>query len=134
MKVEHIGIAVGNLEDSVNTYEKLLNTECYKTELVESQQVNTAFFHSGESKVELLSATSPDSTIKKFIDKRGEGMHHVAFEVDNIEREMQRLRDEGFTLLTDSPQKGADNKLVAFIHPKDNKGVLVELCQDISKS
>lgn len=129
MKVEHVGIAVENLPEAISTYEKILNTECYKTEKVESQQVDTAFLKAGESKIELLGATSPDSTVKKFIQKRGEGVHHVAFEVDDIESEMQRLQGEGFTLLSDTPQAGADDKLVAFLHPKDNNGVLIELCQ-----
>ncbi len=129
MKVEHIGIAVEDLEEAVSTYEKLLNTECYKREEVESQKVDTAFLKAGESKVELLGALSPDSVISKFIHKKGEGVHHLAFEVKDIYAEMKRLRQENFTLLNDSPQNGADNKLVAFVHPKDNNGVLVELCQ-----
>ncbi len=133
MKVEHIGIAVEDLEEAISTYEKLLSTACYKRETVENQKVDTAFFKTGESKVELLGAASTDSVITKFIEKRGEGVHHIAFETDDIEHKMQRLRDEGFTLLTDSPQKGADNKLVAFVHPKDNNGVLIELCQSIAK-
>ena len=127
--IDHIGIAVKDLEAAIETYEKLMDTQCYKREEVDSQKVETAFFKSGESKVELLGATSDDSVIKKYVDKRGEGMHHVAFEVDDIEAEMSRLREEGFTLLSEKPKMGADNKLVAFIHPNDTTGVLVELCQ-----
>lgn len=133
MLIDHIGIAVANLEDAISTYEKLLDMPCYKTEVVEDQQVNTAFFRTGKSKVELLGATSPDSVIAKYIDKKGEGMHHVAFEVDDIHAELDRLRKEGFTVLSDEPSRGADNKLVAFVHPKDNHGVLVELCQSINE-
>ena len=129
MKIEHIGIAVSNLEEAISTYEKLLNTECYKREIVETQKVDTAFLKTGESKVELLGATADDSIITNYIAKRGEGMHHVAFEVDDIRAEMKRLQNEGFTLLSDEPATGADNKLVAFVHPKDNNGVLIELCQ-----
>ena len=129
--IDHIGIAVKDIESAVATYEKLLNTACYKREVVEEQKVDTAFFRTGESKVELLGATSDDSVIKKYIEKRGEGMHHVAFEVNDIEAEMERLSDEGFTLLSDEPSRGADNKLVAFVHPKDNNGVLIELCQSV---
>lgn len=131
MKIEHIGIAVKDLEAAVETYEQLLNGKCYKRETVEQQKVETAFFRTGESKVELLGATSPESVIAKYIDKKGEGMHHVAFEVDDIHSELDRLRDEGFTVLGEEPSRGADNKLVAFLHPKDNHGVLVELCQSI---
>ncbi len=129
MHIDHIGIAVENIEEAVATYEKLLGTECYKREVVESQQVDTAFFRTGQSKVELLGATSGDSVIAGYIEKKGEGMHHVAFEVEDIRAEMQRLREEGFTVLNEEPREGADNKLVAFVHPKDNHGVLVELCQ-----
>ena len=129
MHIDHIGIAVKDLNDAVDTYEKLLNTPCYKTESVESEKVETAFFQTGESKVELLGATEPDSVIAKYIEKRGEGLHHVAFEVDNIRAELKRLEAEGFTILNNEPKKGADNKWVAFVHPKDNNGVLVELCQ-----
>jgi methylmalonyl-CoA/ethylmalonyl-CoA epimerase len=131
MKLEHIGIAVKNLEETILTYETLLNTECYKREVVKSQKVDTAFFKTGESKVELLGATDADSVIAKYVEKRGEGMHHVAFEVEDIHAEMKRLKEEGFMLLTEEPSKGADNKMVAFVHPKDNNGVLVELCQSI---
>lgn len=132
MHIDHIGIAVKNIEEAVQTYEKILNTSCYKREIVESEKVDTAFFQTGESKVELLGGTAPDSVINKYIEKRGEGIHHVAFEVSDIHAEMNRLRKEGFTLLSDKPKKGADNKLVAFLHPKDNHGVLVELCQAMS--
>jgi len=129
MEVEHIGIAVKNLDEAVLTYEKFLNTDCYKTETVKTQQVETAFLKAGDAKIELLGATSPHSTVQKFVEKRGEGVHHIAFEVNDIEQEMQRLQNEGFSLLSDSPQVGADNKQVAFVHPKDNNGVLIELCQ-----
>lgn len=129
--IDHIGIAVRNLDDAITTYEKLLGTECYKQEVVEEQKVNTAFFKTGESKIELLGATTDDSVIAKYVEKKGEGMHHVAFEVEDIRAEMKRLRDEGFTVLSEEPSRGADNKLVAFVHPKDNNGVLVEICQSI---
>jgi methylmalonyl-CoA/ethylmalonyl-CoA epimerase len=130
LKVEHIGIAVASLKDSVPLFEKLLNSPCYKTEIVESEQVQTAFFRQGETKIELLEATGPDSAIARFIEKKGAGMHHIAFEVSNIEEEMQRLAAVGFTLLQDKPKRGADNKLICFLHPKDTNGVLVELCQE----
>lgn len=133
MEIEHLGIAVADLQKAIATYKKLLDTECYKTETVEEQQVDTAFFRTGKSKVELLGATSRDSVIAKYVEKNGEGMHHVAFEVENIEAEIERLRTEGFSVLNEKPKKGADNKLVAFVHPKDNHGVLIELCQSISK-
>lgn len=129
MRIEHIGIAVSDLEEAIDTYERLLNTPCYKREEVEAQKVDTAFFAAGESKVELLGATAPDSVIAKYLEKRGEGMHHVAFEVEDIRAEMERLEREGFTLLNEEPAEGADDKWVAFVHPKDNRGVLVELCQ-----
>lgn len=131
MHIDHIGIAVEDIEEAIETYEKLLDGECYKRETVDDQQVETAFFRTGESKVELLGATDPDSVIAKYVSKKGEGMHHVAFEVDDIHAELERLRSEGFTVLTDEPKRGADNKLVAFVHPKDNHGVLVELCQEV---
>lgn len=133
MHIDHIGIAVSDLEEAVDTWERLLDTPCYKREVVESQKVDTAFFATGESKVELLGATAPDSVIAAYIEKRGEGMHHVAFEVEDIRGEMKRLREEGFTLLNEEPVKGADDKWVAFVHPKDNRGVLVELCQGREK-
>ncbi|MFO7846699.1 MAG: methylmalonyl-CoA epimerase [Balneolaceae bacterium] len=132
MHIDHIGIAVSDLKKAINTYEKLLEQPCTKTETIESEKVETAFFQTGQSKVELLGPTSPDSVIQTFVDNKGEGIHHVAFEVDDILAEMKRLRDKGFTLLNESPKKGADNKLVAFIHPKDNHGVLIELCQSVS--
>lgn len=130
-KVEHIGIAVKELNISIPLFEKILNTNCYKTESVDSEQVNTAFFQKGETKIELLESLSPDGVIAKFIEKKGEGMHHIAFEVDDILSEMERLKNEGFTLLNESPKKGADNKLVCFLHPKGTNGVLLELCQTI---
>lgn len=133
MHIDHIGIAVEDLEEAIETYEKLLNGECYKREIVEDQQVETAFFKTGQSKVELLGATTPNSVIAKYVSQKGEGMHHVAFEVDNIHAELDRLREEGFTVLSDEPSHGADNKLVGFVHPKDNHGVLVELCQSIEE-
>jgi methylmalonyl-CoA/ethylmalonyl-CoA epimerase len=129
-KIEHIGIAVSNLKASASLYEKLLNTAVYKIEEVPSEGVKTAFLQSGPNKVELLEATGEDSPIAKFIAKKGEGVHHIAFEVDNIKAEMARLKSEGFVLLTDEPKLGADNKLVCFVHPKSVGGVLVELCQE----
>lgn len=130
-KIEHIGIAVKNLKDSANLYERLLGLGSYKEELVESEYVNTSFFQVGDNKIELLEATDPKSPIAQFIEKRGEGIHHIAFDVDDILLEMERLRNAGFTLLNAEPKKGADNKLVCFVHPKTANGVLVELCQDI---
>ncbi len=129
MHIDHIGIAVKDLESAIKTYETILNSPCSKRELVSSEKVETAFFNTGESKVELLGATEPDSVIAKYVEKKGEGLHHVAFEVKDIHAELDRLRGEGFTILNEQPKQGADNKLVAFIHPKDNNGVLVELCQ-----
>ncbi|RPD43710.1 methylmalonyl-CoA epimerase [Paracnuella aquatica] len=130
LKVEHIGIAVKSLQQSVPLFEKLLNTPCYKTEEVTTENVATAFFQKGESKIELLESTRPDGVISRFIEKRGEGMHHIAFAVADIEAEMARLKAEGFTLLNEVPKPGADGKLVCFVHPKDTNGVLIELCQD----
>lgn len=132
MKIEHIGIAVKNLEEANQTYEALLGEKAYKSEAVESEGVITSFFECGESKIELLGATSENSPIAKFIEKRGEGIHHIAFAVDDIEQEIKRLKAKGFRLLNETPKKGADNKLIAFLHPKSNHGVLVELCQEIS--
>ena len=132
--IEHIGIAVKNLEEANKTYRAILGSSHYKTEKVESEGVDTSFFKVGESKIELLAATREDSPIAKFIAKRGEGIHHIAFNVENIEAEIQRLKGEGFTLLNEKPKDGADNKRVAFMHPKDGHGVLVELCQDKSPS
>ncbi|QJB34952.1 methylmalonyl-CoA epimerase [Chitinophaga oryzae] len=131
LKVEHIGIAVASLDVSVPLFEKLLNTPCYKKEEVSSEQVLTAFFQQGETKIELLEATGPDSAIAKFLAKKGEGMHHIAFEVADIYAEMARLQQEGFVLLQEIPKKGADNKLICFLHPKNTNGVLIEICQDI---
>jgi len=131
-KIEHIGIAVKDIKAAGKLYEMLLNTTIYKIEDVESEGVKTAFLQTGPNKIELLEATSKDSPVHKFIEKRGEGIHHVAFEVKDIEAEMKRLKDEGFILLNDRPKPGADNKLVCFIHPKSTNGVLIELCQDIS--
>lgn len=128
-KVEHIGIAVKSLKTSIPLFEKLLNSQCYKTETIDSEGVNTAFFLKNHSKIELLESSLPGGIIEKFIEKKGEGMHHIAFEVDNIVVEMERLKKEGFTLLNESPKDGADNKLVCFVHPKDTNGVLIELCQ-----
>lgn len=130
-KVEHIGIAVRTLADSVPLFEKLLKSQCYKTEVVESEKVNTAFFKTSETKIELLESIDENSVIAKFIDKKGEGLHHIAFEVENIQSEMERLRNEGFTLLNEKPKKGADNKMVCFLHPKTTNGVLIELCEEI---
>jgi methylmalonyl-CoA/ethylmalonyl-CoA epimerase len=131
-KVEHIGIAVKDLTVSIPLFEKLLDAFCYKTEIVKSENVKTAFFKQGETKIELLESISADGVISKFIEKRGEGIHHIAFEVENIEEEMKRLSDQGFQLLNHVPKIGADNKLVCFLHPKNTNGVLVELCQTIA--
>lgn len=129
-KIEHIGIAVKSLEVSIPIFEKMLNTPCYKTETVESEKVSTAFFQNGPNKIELLESTDPEGVIAKFVEKKGEGMHHIAFAVENIEAEMERLKNEGFVLLNEKPKQGADNKLVCFLHPKHTNGVLVELCMD----
>jgi len=131
LKVEHIGIAVKTLADSVPLFEKLLKSQCYKTETVKSEKVNTAFFKTGDTKIELLESMDENGVIAKFIEKKGEGLHHIAFEVENIESEMERLKSEGFILLNDNPKKGADNKLVCFLHPKSTNGVLIELCEEI---
>lgn len=130
-KIEHIGIAVKNIESANLVYEKILGTPSYKQELVQSEQVNTSFFKVGENKIELLEATRPDSPIAKFLAKKGEGIHHIAFDVEDIVSEMARLKAEGFVLLNEAPKKGADQKLVCFVHPKDTNGVLIELCQQI---
>jgi methylmalonyl-CoA/ethylmalonyl-CoA epimerase len=129
-KIEHIGIAVKDLHMAVPLYEKLLNTNCYKQELVASENVMTAFFATGENKIELLQSTVEDGVIAKYIDKKGEGIHHIAFAVQDIYAEMQRLKDEGFVLLNEQPKEGADNKLICFVHPKNTHGVLIELCMD----
>lgn len=130
LKIEHLGIAVKKLQDSVPLFEQLLNTPCYKTEEVESEGVMTAFFETGDSKIELLEATRPESPIARFVEKKGPGIHHIAFEVENIEAEMKRLAALGFELLNEVPKNGADNKLVCFLHPKTTNGVLIELCQE----
>ncbi|HEK19909.1 MULTISPECIES: methylmalonyl-CoA epimerase [unclassified Mucilaginibacter] len=130
-KIEHIGIAVNSIETAGDIYSKLLNTGVYKIEEVLSEGVKTAFLQSGPNKIELLEATSADSPIAKFIEKKGEGIHHIAFDVDDIKAEMERLRSQGFVLLNKEPKRGADNKLVCFVHPKSVNGVLVELCQSI---
>lgn len=131
-KIEHIGIAVSNLEEAIKTYTELLNTPCYKTEEVTSEGVKTAFFQIGDSKIELLEATHDESPIAKFIAKKGQGIHHIAFDVTDIEASMAAYKEKGFQLLNETPKTGADNKLVAFIHPKSSNGVLVELCQEKS--
>lgn len=129
-KIEHIGIAVKNIEAANSIYTKLLGSQPYKMEEVLTEGVRTSFFKTGPNKIELLEATDETSPIAKFIKKRGEGIHHIAFSVNDIEAEMQRLKNEGFVLLNDKPKKGADNKWVAFVHPKTTSGVLVELCQE----
>jgi methylmalonyl-CoA/ethylmalonyl-CoA epimerase len=129
-KIEHIGIAVKKLSSSNELFAKIFGRAHYKTEDVPSEGVSTSFFLAGENKIELLEATSPESPIAKFIDKRGEGIHHVAFEVEDIYSEMKRLEKEGFKLLSPEPKPGADNKMVCFLHPKDTNGVLIELCQE----
>ena len=131
-KIEHIGIAVKDIAAANKVYESLLGYEHYKTERVESEGVTTSFFRCGESKIELLEATKPNSPISKFIEKRGEGIHHIAFAVEDIHVEIERLKGEGFVVLNEKPKKGADNKLVVFLHPKSSHGVLVELCQEIN--
>jgi methylmalonyl-CoA/ethylmalonyl-CoA epimerase len=130
-KVEHIGIAVKSLKSSIPLFEKLLNSSCYKTEQVESEKVSTAFFKLGETKIELLESFDEHGVIARFIEKKGEGIHHVAFEVSDIRAEMDRLKEQGFTVLNETPQRGADDKLVCFLHPKTTNGVLVELCQSV---
>ena len=130
-KVEHIGIAVKDLAKSIPLFEQLLGSPCYKTETVASEAVNTAFFLQKSTKIELLETSDPTGPIAKFIDKKGEGMHHIAFEVPDIIEEMERLKKQGFTLLSETPKKGADNKLICFVHPKQTNGVLIELCQSI---
>lgn len=130
-KIEHLGIAVKDAATSVDVFNKLFNTTPYKTEPVESENVNTIFYQVGPNKIELLEATHPDSAIAKFIEKKGEGIHHIAFDVEDIYAEMERLKNEGFTLLNEQPKKGADNKLICFVHPKSSNGVLIELCQEI---
>ena len=133
VRIEHIGIAVKDLAAAEELYGKLLGTACYKREEVESEGVITSFFRTGPNKIELLESTRPDGPIAKAIEKRGEGIHHIAFQVEDIHAEMERLKAEGFALLNEMPKRGADNKLVCFVHPKSANGVLVELCQDIKE-
>lgn len=130
-KIEHIGIAVKNMNDANVLFEKLLGVPSYKEETVESEGVLTSFFQTGTNKIELLTATNPESPIAKFLEKKGEGIHHIAFDVEDIHAEISRLKNEGFVLINETPKKGADNKLVVFLHPKNTNGVLVELCQEI---
>lgn len=130
-KIEHIGIAVKNLKDSNALFSKLFGKQHYKTEEVRSEGVNTSFFQFGNNKIELLEATNAESPIAKFIDKKGEGIHHIAFDVEDIVSEIKRLKKEGFKVLHETPKRGADNKWVAFLHPKSSNGVLIELCQEI---
>lgn len=132
-QIEHIGIAVKDLTEAIPRYESLLNTPCYKQEIVESEQVKTAFFKTGNNKIELLQSLSADGVIAKFIERKGEGMHHIAYAVDDIASEMERLKSEGFILLNEVPKKGADNKMICFVHPKSTNGVLTELCMEIVK-
>ncbi|MEP6646346.1 MAG: methylmalonyl-CoA epimerase [Saprospiraceae bacterium] len=131
-KIDHIGIAVASLADSDPLFQKLLGSAYYKHEVVDTEQVVTSFYRTGESKLELVQPTHPDSAIQMFLNKRGEGLHHIAFEVDDIRAEMKRLKEEGFHVLREEPFRGADNKWVCFIHPKTANGVLVELCQSIT--
>ncbi|MEL1255010.1 methylmalonyl-CoA epimerase [Flavobacterium sp. DGU38] len=130
-KIEHIGIAVKNMDEANILFEKLLGVASYKTETVETEKVVTSFFQTGANKIELLMATDPESPIAKFLEKKGEGIHHIAFDVEDIFAEMERLKKEGFELINDIPRKGADNKLVVFLYPKSTNGVLIELCQEI---
>jgi methylmalonyl-CoA/ethylmalonyl-CoA epimerase len=132
-KIEHIGIAVKDIQSSNNLFAKLFNAQPYKTENVDSEGVCTSFFQVGDSKIELLQATRPDSPIAKFLEKKGEGIHHIAFEVADIVAEMDRLRKEGFVLLNEEPKRGADNKLICFLHPRDTNGVLIELCMQVAE-
>jgi len=130
--IDHIGIAVKKLEDSIAVFEKLLNTACYKKEFVVSEQVTTAFLKTGETKIELLQDEKADGVINRFITKKGEGIHHIAFEVENIQEEIARLKQAGYIFLNEEPKKGADNKLICFLHPKSTNNILIELCQNIS--
>lgn len=132
LKVEHVGIAVSDLEASNQLFSRLFGAAPYKEETVESEKVKTSFFRMGESKIELLQSLDKDGTIARFIEKKGEGIHHIAYEVDDIILEMKRLKEEGFVLLSEEPKRGADNKLICFLHPKSSNGVLIELCQEIS--
>ena len=131
LKIEHLGIAVKNIENANRLFTALLGAAPYKTENVESEKVTTSFFNIGDSKIELLEASDPQSSVAKFIEKRGEGIHHIAFEVADIRASMKQLKEAGFMLLSDEPKTGADNKLICFLHPKSTNGVLVELCQEI---
>ena len=131
-KVEHIGIAVKSLSESIPLFEKLLNSPCYKIETVASEMVNTAFFQTGETKIELLESQEANGVIAKFIERKGEGIHHIAFEVNDLAAEIDRLKKDGFTILDETLKKGADNKLICFVHPKGTNGVLIEICQSIS--
>lgn len=131
LRVEHIGIAVKSMADSQHLFETLLGAPCYKHEIVESEKVTTAFFQQGETKIELLESSDPEGVIAKFIEKKGEGLHHIAFEVEDIRAEMARLKGQGFKLLMEEPKRGADDKLICFVHPKSAGGVLLELCQTI---
>jgi methylmalonyl-CoA/ethylmalonyl-CoA epimerase len=131
LQIDHIGIAVKELASSVPLFEKLLNSQCYKKEVVESEQITTAFLKTGETKIELLESNTDDGVIARYINKKGEGIHHIAFEVADIDAEINRLKNEGFTLLSEVPKQGADNKMICFLHPKDTNGVLIELCQTI---
>ena len=133
LKVEHIGIAVKSLSASIPVFEKLLNSECYKQEEVISEKVVTAFFRQGDTKIELLESISDDGVISKYLEKKGEGVHHIAFAVEDIKAEMKRLQEQGFVLLNETPKRGADNKVVCFLHPGDTSGVLIELCMDADK-
>ena len=130
--IDHIGIAVKNLQESITVFENLLNTVCYKKELVMSEQVTTAFLKTGETKIELLQDEKEDGVINRFIAKKGEGIHHIAFEVENLQQEVARLQQAGYVFLNEEPKKGADNKLICFLHPKSTNNVLIELCQQIS--
>lgn len=130
LKVEHIGIAVESIVSSIPLFEKLLNTPCYKTEEVWSENVKTAFFKTGDTKIELLQSLSNEGVIKKFLDKKGQGVHHIAFEVEDIHAEIERLKKEGFEFISDKPKPGADNKLICFLNPKNANGILIELCQE----
>ena len=130
-KIEHIGIAVSDIDASNKLFKKIFGKENYKSEIIESEGVTTSFFQIGESKFELVSATNTKSPISKYLEKNKEGMHHISFDVEDIEKEMARLKGEGIRLLNDTPKKGADNKIICFLHPKDTNGVLIELCQEI---
>ncbi len=130
-KIEHVAIAVKSLEQAIPLYERLLGTPCYKKEEVVSENVNTAFFQTGESKIELLESTDANGVINRFIEKKGEGIHHIAFAVEDISKEIIRLKNEGFEFISETPKLGADQKLICFLHPKHTNGVLIELCQDV---